>query len=267
MEDEELISRRDRLLQEREQRHRMRQERHSAPGRFRLRAMAVIVVAAALIGWLVVSWFGSGSSSSEALPEAPELTGERTAEEELPVGPDGDGGGQVPDGEAPDGESPHGEEPVDGGAGPVVVHVVGAVQSPGVVEVPAGARVHEAVEKAGGPSSEAALEGLNLAEEVQDGVLIWVPTQDELDAGEAPPADQGQSGGSAGGGAEQPEVVNLNTADAAALEELPGIGPALAERIVDHRESHGDFGSLEELAAVSGIGPAILGDVENRVTW
>lgn len=265
MEDEELISRRDRLLQEREQRHRMRQERHSAPGRFRLRAMAVIVVAAALIGWLVVSWFGSGSSSSEALPEAPELTGERTAGEELPAAPHGDGG-QAPDGEAPDGESPHGEEPVDGGAGPVVVHVVGAVQSPGVVEVPAGARVHEAVEEAGGPSSEAALEGLNLAEEVQDGELIWVPTQDELDAGEAPPADQGQSDGSAGGGG-QAELINLNTADAAALEELPGIGPALAERIVDHRESHGDFGSLEELAAVSGIGPAVLADVEDRVTW
>lgn len=257
MEDEELISRRDRLLQEREQRHRMRQERHSAPGRFRLRVMAVIVVAAALISWLVVSWFGSGPSSSEALPETPELTGERTAEEELPVGPDGDGGGQVPDGsQAPDG----------GQAGPAVVHVVGAVQSPGVVEVPAGARVQDAVEEAGGASSEAALEGLNLAEEVQDGELIWVPTQDELDAGEAPPADQGQSDGSAGGGG-QAELINLNTADAAALEELPGIGPALAERIVDHRESHGDFGSSEELAAVSGIGPAILGDVEDRVTW
>lgn len=259
MEDEELISRRDRLLQEREERHRVRQERHSAPGRFRLRAMAVVVVAGALIGWLLVSWLGSGSSSSEALPEAPELTGERTAEEESPAGP-------VREGEGPQDEVREGAAAEDDGAGPVVAHVAGAVQTPGVVEVPPGARVHEAVEEAGGPTSGAALDGLNLAQEVQDGALIWVPTQEELDAGEAPPADQAQSGGPVGGG-EQAELINLNTADAATLEELPGIGPALAERIVDHRDSHGEFGAVEELAAVSGIGPAILADVEDLVTW
>lgn len=259
MEDEELISRRDRLLKEREERHRERQERHSAPGRIRLRALAVVVVAGALIGWLVVSWLGSGSSSSEALPEAPELTGERSAEEESPPGP-----GQEDEGTQD--EVRDGEAGGEGEAEPVVAHVVGAVQSPGVVEVPPGARVHEAVEEAGGPASGAALDGLNLAEEVQDGVLIWVPTQEELDAGEAPPDDQGQSGGSAGGDGPA-ELINLNTADAAALEELPGIGPALAERIVDHRESHGDFGAVEELAAVSGIGPAVLADVEDLVTW
>lgn len=259
MEDEELISRRDRLLQEREERHRVRQERHSAPGRFRLRAMAVVVVAGALIGWLLVSWLGSGSSSSEALPEAPELTGERTAEEESPAGP-------VREGEGPQDEAREGPAAEDDGAGPVVAHVAGAVQTPGVVEVPPGARVHEAVEEAGGPTSGAALDGLNLAQEVQDGALIWVPTQEELDAGEAPPADQAQSGGPVGG-EEQAELINLNTADAATLEELPGIGPALAERIVDHRDSHGEFGAVEELAAVSGIGPAILADVEDLVTW
>lgn len=259
MEDEELISRRDRLLQEREERHRVRQERHSAPGRFRLRAMAVVVVAGALISWLLVSWLGSGSSSSEALPEAPDLTGERTAEEESPAGP-------IREGEGPQDEAREGPAAEDDGAGPVVAHVAGAVQTPGVVEVPPGARVHEAVEQAGGPTSGAALDGLNLAQEVQDGALIWVPTQEELDAGEAPPADQAQPGGPVGG-EEQAELINLNTADAATLEELPGIGPALAERIVDHRDSHGEFGAVEELAAVSGIGPAILADVEDLVTW
>lgn len=256
MEDEELISRRDRLRQEREERHRIRQERHSAPGRFRLRAMAVVVVAGALVSWLLVSWFGGSSSSSEALPEAPELTGDQSAQ--------GQGSGEeVPPGTEGSAEGSGGAE-----SGPTVVHVAGAVESPGVVEVPAGARVHEAIEEAGGPTDQAALHGLNLAEEVQDGVLIWVPTQEELDAGEAAPADQGQqAGGSSGSEQGQGELINLNTADAAALEELPGIGPALAERIVDHRESHGDFGSLEELAAVSGIGPAILADVEDLVTW
>ncbi len=250
MDDEELISRRDRLRQEREERHRAREEKHSAPARFRLRTAAAAVVAGALLSWFIVSWAAGGSASSEDLPEPPELTAEAARELEEP---------------------PEAAEARDTGAeetGTVVVHVAGAVQEPGVVEVPAGARVHEAVEEAGGVSQDAALDGLNLAAEVQDGVLIWVPTQEELDAGEAPPAgaqDSADSGSEAGGS--DGGLVNLNTADAAALETLPGIGPALAQRIIDHREAHGEFGSLEELAAVSGIGPAILADVEDLVTW
>ena len=266
MEDEELISRRDRLRQEREERHRIRQERHSAPGRFRLRAMAVVVVAGALVSWLLVSWFGGSSSSPETLPDAPELSRDQSGQEQADEGHAGQRQGS--DEEVPPGAEDSASENSAPDDGPTVVHVAGAVESPGVVEVPAGARVHEAIEEAGGPTEEAALHGLNLAEEVQDGVLVWVPTQEEYDAGEGPPADQGQqAGGSSGTEEGQGELINLNTADAAGLEGLPGIGPALAERIVDHRESHGDFGSLEELAAVSGIGPAILADVEDLVTW
>lgn len=62
-------------------------------------------------------------------------------------------------------------------------------------------------------------------------------------------------------------MINLNTADAATLQGLPGIGPALSERIISHRETNGPFGSLEELAGVSGIGPVILSNVEGLVTW
>lgn len=244
MEDEELISRRDRLRQEREERLRSREERHSAPARIRLRAAAVLVIVLGLLSWLLVSWLTGDRAGSEPLPEPPALASERSQPGEEPS-------------QAAAAES--GEQ--DGVA---VVHVAGAVQEPGVVEVPAGARVHEAVEEAGGAAGDAALEGLNLAEQVQDGVLIWVPTREELEEGQGPPAGTGQ-GSSAGG--DEGSLINLNTADAAALEELPGIGPALSQRIVEHRETHGDFGSLEDLAAVSGIGPSILSDVEDLVTW
>lgn len=254
MDDEELISRRDRLRQEREERHRAREEQHSSPTRVRLRLAAVAIVLGVLLSWLLVSWLVSSPVSSEDLPEPPEQVagGSRPLEES----PEAEGAGSEDAGP----EDAGGEE-----AGTAVVHVGGAVQDPGVVEVPAGARVHEAVEEVGGFTEEAAPEGLNLAAEVQDGVLIWVPTQEELDSGEASPAEMGQGGGAADSA--ETGLINLNTADAATLEELPGIGPALAERIIGHREAHGDFGSLEELAAVSGIGPAILADVEDLVTW
>lgn len=120
---------------------------------------------------------------------------------------------------------------------------------------------------------------------MQDGALIWVPTPEELKKGTGPPADAqgpaeaiGAAPGSApeltpGGGAGSVPgtpagaLINLNTADATALQELPGIGPALSERIIGYRETNGPFGSLEELAAVSGIGPVILEDVTGLVTW
>lgn len=164
----------------------------------------------------------------------------------------------------------------------MIVHVTGAVEEPGIVELEAGARVHEAVEAAGGAQEEAALEALNLAAEAQDGTLIHVPNAEEAEAAQAGTGDaQGSStadaqdtGGEVGvgsgagtGDSAEEAVVDVNTADAQQLQTLPGIGPAMAERIITHRESEGPFSALEDLAAVSGIGPARLQELEGRVSW
>ncbi|MFC0581062.1 helix-hairpin-helix domain-containing protein [Micrococcoides hystricis] len=160
-----------------------------------------------------------------------------------------------------------GEEAVateeDGGR--VTAHVVGAVAKPGIVLLAEGARVFEAVEKAGGLSAEAAPDSVNLAEKIQDGAQIRILTKKE--AKQAPASPPGQRPGNqtastppdgsqsaAGDGVK----VNVNTADAAGLEQLPGVGPATAAKIISHREQFGPFASPEELTAVRGIGPATV---------
>ena len=129
--------------------------------------------------------------------------------------------------------------------GMVVVDVVGAVAAPGVVRLPDGSRVVDAVASAGGATAEANLSALNLARVLVDGEQIVVPR----------PGDAPTSTGS--GDAPRDGLVDLNTADAAALDALPGIGPVLAARIVDHR-ADGPFTSVDELGDVSGIGPTLL---------
>lgn len=133
----------------------------------------------------------------------------------------------------------------------VFVHVVGEVRSSGVVELPAGARVEAAIAAAGGATEAAELSAVNLARTVVDGEQIRVP--DALTAASlaaaAPPGGTGGAGAGAFGG-----PLNLNTADAAALETLTGVGPALAGRIVAWREANGRFESVDQLLEVSGIG-------------
>jgi competence protein ComEA len=149
-----------------------------------------------------------------------------------------------------------------GGAGDeqVVVHVAGAVATPGVQRLDAGSRVIDAVGAAGGLSPDADASRLNLAAELVDGQQVYV-----VRVGEAAPAvaAAGGSGPSAGGGTEPP--IDLNTASAADLEELPGIGPATAEAIIDHREQHGPFPSVDALLDVRGIGDAKLAELRDRV--
>lgn len=145
----------------------------------------------------------------------------------------------------------------------VVVHVSGAVRTPGVRELPGDARVGDAVDAAGGLVAEAFTDQLNLARPVRDGEQIHVP-----DAGEAAVAEPGAGsgpGGGAGGGVGAGGPVNLNHATAAQLEELPGIGPVLAERVVRHREANGGFRSVDELQQVPGIGEKILAGLEDLV--
>jgi len=146
------------------------------------------------------------------------------------------------------------------GDGQVVVHVAGAVATPGVQRLDAGSRVIDAVGAAGGLAPDADASRLNLAAELVDGQQVYV-----VRVGEAAPAVAGSGGPepSPGGGPEPP--IDLNTASAADLEELPGIGPATAEAIVDHREQHGPFPSVESLLDVRGIGDAKLAELRDRV--
>lgn len=154
-------------------------------------------------------------------------------------------------------------------AGVVVVHVVGAVQQAGVVSLGAGSRVSVAIDRAGGATAEADLARLNLARVVVDGERLYVPKVGETevpaaldDAGAAPGAG---TGGAAGGSDDGDAVVDLNSADQAALETLPGIGPSLAGRILEWREEHGRFVSVEDLLDVSGIGDGRFADLRDRV--
>ncbi|GAA4286269.1 ComEA family DNA-binding protein [Georgenia daeguensis] len=156
----------------------------------------------------------------------------------------------------------------------VVVHVAGSVADPGVVELPTGARVREAVDAAGGATVEADLGAVNLARVLVDGEQVYVPVEGErppgADAGggaAAAGAGAGVSGtDGAGAGAPAGAPVNLNTATAAELDSLPGVGPAIAQRILEWRDLNGSFTSVDDLDEVSGIGPATLERLRPLVT-
>lgn len=152
-------------------------------------------------------------------------------------------------------------------AGAVTVHVVGAVKRPGVYTLPAGSRIADALEAAGGLRRSARPELLNLAARLADGQQIVLPGASDAPAAAVPSAAGPSSGASSGtpGGAPHGGKISLNSADAQQLQELPGIGPALAQRIIDFREANGPFASVEELDAVSGIGPAVLGNLRELV--
>ncbi|HTJ34553.1 MAG TPA: ComEA family DNA-binding protein [Dactylosporangium sp.] len=134
----------------------------------------------------------------------------------------------------------------------VVVSVTGRVNRPGLVRLPAGSRVADAIEAAGGVSPGVDLTGVNLARKVVDGEMIAI--------GITPPPGAGGGGGTAGG------LVNLNTATTSELQTLPGIGEVLAGRIVEYREQHGGFRAVTDLRQVEGIGDAKFQQLKDRVT-
>ena len=141
--------------------------------------------------------------------------------------------------------------PDDGGG--LVVHVAGAVRRPGVYRLRAGARVGDAVERAGGARRRADLGAVNLAAELQDGRQVLVPLRV-------------RGGVAAAAGGTAPGVpLDLNTATVEQLDELDGIGPATAQQIVAYREAHGGFGSVEELDQVPGIGETRLAALREKV--
>jgi competence protein ComEA len=153
-------------------------------------------------------------------------------------------------------------------AGEVVVHVVGQVRRPGVRSLPLGSRVADALEAAGGATPKADLSQLNLARVLVDGEQVRVPSPgDPVDpGGSASAGGTGGLGGGGAGGGTSGTKVSLNTADLAALDTLPGVGPVLAQRILDWRVAHGRFTSVDELGEVSGIGEKLLAQLGPLVT-
>ena len=146
-----------------------------------------------------------------------------------------------------------------------VVHIAGAVKNPGVYKFPMTARVDDAIKKAGGAKAAADLDAINLAERVEDGKQIFVPIKGAVTVGK----ELGGKGSNSAAGTPkksaestkagkftQPgkESLNINTANAELLQNLPGVGPAMADRIVSHRKENGPFSDPEQLMDVSGIG-------------
>jgi competence protein ComEA len=153
--------------------------------------------------------------------------------------------------------SPGGAPPTD----TMVVHVVGEVVRPGLVELIAGARVADAIDGAGGATDAAQVHAVNLAAPVRDGQRIHVPHRDEAVVSAQPVGDT-----SAGDTAVTGGPVNLNQADVDQLTRLPGVGPAIAAAIVAHRERRGPFASVDALLDVPGIGPAKLEGLRDLAT-
>lgn len=147
-------------------------------------------------------------------------------------------------------------------AGEVTVHVAGEVKNPGVMTLPAGSRVTDAVQAAGGMTHDADPSALNLAQPLNDGEQIKVPKVGEPEvSGGVSGSSDGASSGASGAG-----KININTASEKELQELPGVGPATSEAIIKHREENGRFESIEQLEDVPGIGPAILERLTPLVT-
>ncbi len=169
------------------------------------------------------------------------------------------------------------EEPKEPGT--IFVHVVGAVQKPGIYELPARSRVFEAVEKAVA-LPEAELQVLNLAKLLRDEEKVIVPwvgeaARDSLNSAQIPGLNPGNgsnpgnigSWSAAGIGSEENEKLDLNTASAQELDaRLPGIGPTLAQRIIEYRQQHGAFRSIEDLQNVAGIGEKRFDQLKDYIT-
>jgi len=145
----------------------------------------------------------------------------------------------------------------------IVVDVEGAVRAPGVYTLATGARVFDALKAAGGANSSADLSTVNLARPLADGERVYVPRR-----GEAPPAEAAPGGGGGGGVAPGGAGgnVNINSASEPELESLPGIGPTLAQRIIDYRTQHGPFRSVNDLMKVEGIGQKKFDSLKDYVT-
>ena len=156
---------------------------------------------------------------------------------------------------------------------PIAVHIIGAVPRPGLYEFAEGARVQDAIDAAGGLLSSANVASINLAALLEDGQQLDIPYK----SGEEPLAEDsggGEDDLNLPGGTEEPtdtggsedDLININTASLEELDSLPGIGPSIAQRIIDYRDENGPFASIEDLLNVSGIGPSTFDQIKDLIT-
>lgn len=158
--------------------------------------------------------------------------------------------------------------------GKIVIHITGAVQKTGILVLPEGARIADAINSAGGSTEEADLNEVNLAYVLQDGQKIYIPTKEDKIKLESKVYITSGSGNNVivqtanidkslkNGGSKK---VNVNTATQEELESLPGIGPSIASRIIEYRQQNGKFSSIEDLQSVKGIGDAKFDKIKEQV--
>jgi competence protein ComEA len=213
--------------------------------------VALVVAVGLVIGaWWLVRAGGSSGGADEVAPPRPAVTSSAPAVSGSTTG----SGAATPSAGASEGPDSAGDE--------IVVDVVGKARRPGIAVLPAGARVVDAVRAAGGMRPGVDPATVNMARPLADGeqIVIGLPgvgAPSPAPVGTTPPSTGGPPSGA---------LVNLNTADQAALETLPGVGPVTAAAILEWRAEHGGFTSVDELLEVSGIGEATLAEIAPHVT-
>lgn len=224
----------------------------SLRGRFALGPAQLSVIAVVVaIGLAVTTWW-----VLRGQPEVVEPVVVETPSGGLATPAAGSASGPAVPSQAPSQPSPSGETEA---GGEVVVDVAGKVRKPGIVVLPTGSRVADAIEAAGGRSPGVNLTSLNLARQLVDGEQVLVGVKPPPGYAGAPPPQPGAS-------ATAPALVNINTADSVTLETLPRVGPVTAAAIIAWREANGGFTSIDELLEVDGIGDATLAQLTPHVT-
>lgn len=234
----------------------------------RLAAAALLALLLGVTGWLVWARYGDRQAASAggaagvagAAPGGPaQAVGGHGAALADPVGADSESAAPGQEGASPD---------AAGDGKVLLVHVAGAVKNPGVYPLPAGSRVVDALQAAGGRRDDAREDLLNLASALADGDKVYVPSSRDLTAGSAGAGSgglRGQPAPAVPGWPQAPGRVDLNRADLAALDALPGVGPSLASAIIRYRQEHGPFRSVDDLEKVPGIGPSKLASLRDLV--
>lgn len=254
-------------------------------------AAIIILVASVLLGisgcgesGINVTTMKDKETSEEKLVKSSEgekSDGENPEDKEGSEEQDKNSGGE--NSEGADGSEEKNPEDTDGSEGQekteknstICVYICGAVVNEGVYEVPAGSRVSDVLDKAGGYSEEALHGYVNLARTLEDGERVYIPDKQELESlgilegdgssgGSGDSSANGSSGSSTDGSNET--LVNINTADSEMLQTLPGIGEKKAADIIAYREEHGAFSSTEDLKNISGIGDSTFEKLSPHIT-
>ncbi len=147
----------------------------------------------------------------------------------------------------------------------LIIHIAGAVINQGIVEVEEGSRISDVIEKAGGLKENANLININLAMKVEDGMKIYISSNDEINSQEVKVNLGLQSENFEDYEINKNEKININTASVNELDELPGIGEATATKIIKYREENGEFKSIEDIKNVSGIGDSKYDEIKDKI--